>query len=174
MVDIPDDDASKQSEGKKEGANELPREPKEEPVETATFGGSIFGVDSDIVCEGVPNSPVLLLTGECTAEGYVSGPPAASAIYVLGWGITRESRISQHEVAYDWGSLATIEALELLSNSHLSNNLLYASAQVGSYKVATASHLRQSGSSSGELALIKADRGELKARLRELEGGSYC
>ena len=48
---------------------ELPREPKEDQVET---------VASDIIREGTPNSPVLLLTGEGTT------------VYVPGWGITRE------------------------------------------------------------------------------------
>lgn len=94
MVDIPDDDALKQSEGMREGATELPCEPKEEPVETSAFGGSIFSVDSDIVCKGIPNSPVLLLTREGTAEGSTSSPPTMSAIYVPGWGITWESRLS--------------------------------------------------------------------------------
>ena len=63
--------------------------------------------------------------------------------------------------------LATIEALELLSNSHLLNNLLYAHTQVGSYMVVTGSRLRQSDSSSGDLALIKAEQDDLKAKLLE-------
>lgn len=79
----------------------MPYEPKEEPLETAAFCGSIFGVDLDVVCKGVPNSPVLLLTGEGTAKGFASTPPATPAIYVLGWGIPRESHLSQHAATYD-------------------------------------------------------------------------
>lgn len=36
VVDIHDDDTSKHTEGMKEGATELPREPKEEPMDTTT------------------------------------------------------------------------------------------------------------------------------------------
>lgn len=39
--------------------------------------------------------------------------------------------------------------------------------------VATASRLRQSDSSFGELALIKVERDELKVRLLELEGEKW-
>lgn len=78
VVDIPDDDTPKQSEGMKEGASKLPYEPKEESV-------------------------VLLLAGGEPVEGSVSIPPAAPDVYVPGWGITRESLLSQHNVAYDWG-----------------------------------------------------------------------
>lgn len=60
--------------------------------------------------------------------------------------------------------------MELLSNSHISNNLLYEVAQVGSYMVATASRILQSGSSFGELSLIKFEQDELKMRLLEFEG----
>lgn len=63
-------------------------------------------------------------------------------------------------MAYEWGchafTLATIEVLELFSNSHMSNSLLYAIAQVGSYMPAIARHLHKDNSSSGELALIRA------------------
>lgn len=66
-------------------------------------------------------------------------------------------------VAYDWGRHtfhpATIEALELFSNSHISNSLLYAAAQVGSHFVATSSHLHQGDPNSVELVLISRGQG---------------
>lgn len=86
------------------------------------------------------------MAGGDHAEGSVPIPLAAPTAYVPEWGITWESPLSHHTVANDWDHhafpLTTIEALELLSNTHLSNNLLYAAVQVGSYMVATTSHLR--------------------------------
>ncbi|CAI9301355.1 unnamed protein product [Lactuca saligna] len=52
----------------------------------------------------------------------------------------------------------------------MQDNLGILSFPVGSYIVATASRLRQSDSSSGELVLSKVERDELKVRLLELEG----
>lgn len=44
VVDIPNDDTPKQSEGMRERATELPREPKEEAVETSTLGENVLSV----------------------------------------------------------------------------------------------------------------------------------
>ena len=109
VVDIPDNDTPKQSEVMKERATGRPCEPKEES-----------------------NPKIPLLNGDGFAGGSAFTPPVVLDIYVPGWGTTRESLLSQHVTAYDWCCHAfppaTIETLELLPNSHLSNNLLYAIA----------------------------------------------
>lgn len=96
VVDIPDDDTPKQSEGMKEGATKLPGEPKEDPMETSAISKDVFGVDSNPVRKGVLDPKILLLTGDRTVEGFASTSPAAPTVYVPGWGITRESLLSRH------------------------------------------------------------------------------
>lgn len=93
VVNIRNDDTSKESEGVKKGAKELSREPKEEPEEAITFGESIFGVDSGVAHEDAPNSPVLLLTGEDTTGDSAFVTPTMSVVYVTEWGIAREYRL---------------------------------------------------------------------------------
>lgn len=92
VMDITDDDTLKQSEGLKEGVIELPREPKEEPVDTATE--NVFGVHQKAGREGTPSSPIFLLARGYLVEGSAPVPPAALAVYVPGWGITQESHLS--------------------------------------------------------------------------------
>lgn len=46
VMNIPDDDPLKLSEGMSKEATKQPHEPKEEPKDTVTPGG-IFGLDSD-------------------------------------------------------------------------------------------------------------------------------
>ena len=161
-------------EGMREGATELPREPKEDSVENSTLGEDVHGIDSSPICERVLDPKILFLVGDDTIGGSASTPMAAPTIYVPGWGITRESLLSQHATTYDWGCHAfppaTIEALALLSNSHLSNNLLCAAVQVGPYVTVTVSSLRQGSSSSSELASVKVEQDELRARFLELGG----
>lgn len=78
-----------------------------------------------------------------------------------------------HYVAYEWGYLAfppaTIEALELLSNSHMFNSLQYAAAQVTSYMVVVARHLHKVSSYFGELSYVRAEQDDLRAKLLEME-----
>lgn len=84
----------------KEGETEPPHEPKEELVDIVAE--CTFGVDQKAGHEGAPSSPVFLLTGGDPTDGSSPIPPAAPSVYVPNWGITRESLLSQHMVAYDW------------------------------------------------------------------------
>lgn len=61
-------------------------------------------------------------------------------------------------------------ALDLLSNSHMSNSLQYAAARVAPYMVVVARRLHQVCSDSGELSFLRADQDDLRVRLLELEG----
>lgn len=63
----------------------------------------------------------------------------------------------------------TIEALELLSNLHMSNIPNYAAAQAAPYMVAAARRVCQVGLDSRELASGRVERGELRVDLLGLE-----
>lgn len=77
----------------KEGATKLPPNPKEEPVDIVAE--SAFGVDQKSGHKGAPSSPILLLTGRGNpAEGSAPVPPAAPAVFVLGWGSLRSLSFS--------------------------------------------------------------------------------
>lgn len=56
----------------------------------------------------------------------------APDVFLLKWTLTCESILMKRSAAYEWSCnvflLATIESLELLSNSHMVNNLQYAVA----------------------------------------------
>lgn len=67
------------------------------------------------------------------------------------------------------GSSCLIEALELLSNSHMPNNLQYVMAQVTLYLVAIARRLRQVNSDSAELPSSRAEWVELRTKVMRLE-----
>lgn len=74
---------------------------------------------------------------------------------------------------YEWSHHAfapdTIEALEILSNSHMTNNLLYAVAQVVPYLVAAAGRLHHMSTDLAEWTTVKAKHNELKERVVGLE-----
>lgn len=74
---------------------------------------------------------------------------------------------------YEFGCHAfpptTIEDLELLSNSHMSNSIQYTASQVASYLVATTQLLRQVNPDLAELFSVKVGRDELRTKLLGLE-----
>lgn len=159
VVDIPDVDTSKLPEGVKEGATELPCETKEEPMEPIAFGESVFSLNPGVAHKDSPTHQSYFLLGRVLPRilflflqwhqpymyrngGLTWNPTTRST----RWHMTRVSMLFPP---------ATIEALEILSYSYLSNSLLYVPAEVGSYMVATTRRLRQSTSSFGELALIR-------------------
>lgn len=80
VVDIPDEDTLKQSEGMKEGATELPRDPKEESIDTAAE--SVFDVYQKVGHKGTPISPVRLLARGNPIEGSIPIPPTAPTLYI--------------------------------------------------------------------------------------------
>lgn len=109
-----------------EEAKEPPREPKKELEDTIVLGEGAIGREPEVEFQ--------------TAFGFISPPAkdnviayfsfsplAAPGVDILEWGLTRYSLLKHHRVAYEWGChafpLTTIEALVLLSNSHMSNNL---------------------------------------------------
>lgn len=60
---------------------------------------------------------------------------------------------------------ATIEALEIFSNSHMANNLQYAAVQVSPYLVDVVRRLRHMSSNLVELTIIKIERDDLRERV---------
>lgn len=86
-----------------------------------------------------------------TKDNVIAGSSYSSlttpGIYILEWGLTRESFLMRHPIPYEWVRHAfppsTIEALELLHNSHMFNNLQYVAAQVTPYLVSATWRLCQ-------------------------------
>lgn len=126
IIDVLNDGPSKLSEGTNKEAIEQSREPKKEPGDATTPKGAILGLVSDDTSKVVPE-PTLILMKDGAGVGSSSAPSVTPGIYVPEQGLTRASFLMQHLVAYEWGCHAfpptTIMALEILSNSHMSNSL---------------------------------------------------
>lgn len=156
-MEVPDDDPSKLSEGTKEEATKQPREPKNEPKDAATHRRWSSG----------------LFTKDGAGVSSFSAHSATPSVYVLEWGLTRASLLTQHSVAYEWGyhafSPTIIEALELLSNYHMSNSLQYVAAQVTPYMIADVRRLHKVSLDSGELSSVRAERHDFWENLLGLE-----
>lgn len=172
VMEIPNDDTSKQSEGMDEEEIEQPREPKEEPEHTTVPSEGVIGKEPELEFQIASNFASPLVKDNLIVVSY-SSPMMAPGLYISKWRLTRDTLLMQHYVVYEWGChaflLASIEDLELLSNSHMSNSLRYAANQAAPYLVATARCLHQVNSDSAELASAKAERDQLKARVMGLE-----
>lgn len=103
-----------------------PCEHKKKPEDTIVPGEGAKGKGSEVEFQTAydfaspPENDNIIINSS-------SSPMSDPKVYILEWGLTRESLIKQHNVSYEWGHhaffSATIEALELLSNSHMSNSL---------------------------------------------------
>lgn len=161
MVDILDDDAPNLSGRMNKEVTKLPREPKEEPEEATDPGEGVFEKESKggFQCAYDFTSP---LAKDNVVASSFSLPLAAPSVYIPEWRLTRE-----------WGRHAfphvTIESLELLSNSHISNSLQYAAVQVVTYLVSAARRLHHVSSDLAKLAFVKAKWNELREKLLGLE-----
>lgn len=126
VVDIPNVDTSKLPEGMDEEATELPCEPKKEPEGATNLGEGVSMKDLDGGFQISPDSASPSMQDNILT-GSSSLPLVALGIYIQEWGLTRESLLMKHHVAYERGLPAfpptTIEALDFLSNSHMSNSL---------------------------------------------------
>lgn len=90
VVDIPDHDAPKLSEGMDEEATKLLREPKKELDDATNSGDGFFGQESEGGFQISPDS-----TSPSTKDSIVacssSLPLASPGIYIQEWGLNRES-----------------------------------------------------------------------------------
>lgn len=151
---------------------ELPREPKEDPRYAIGHGGGATGKEPEVEFQSTSDFASPLVNNNVIV-GSSSLPMASSGCHIPEWGLTRESLLTQNLGAYKWGRhafpLATIEALELFSNFHMSNSLQYMVSQVAPYLVVAARRLCQINSDKTELASSRAERDELSVKLLGLE-----
>lgn len=102
-----------------------------------------------------------------------STPLVTPDVYLLEWALTRDSILSQNYVSYEWSHhvvpLTNIEALELLFNSHMANNLQYVVTHVSPYLVVVYRHLHHMSSDLAELTIIKDECDEFRERVMGLE-----
>nr|KAJ0226604.1 hypothetical protein LSAT_V11C100020360 [Lactuca sativa] len=70
----------------------------------------------------------------------------APGVYLLGWNVTPGSLLLEQGPAHEWCRhtfpSATLEALDVISYSHMANDLQYATVQIAPYLVAAAGRLR--------------------------------